>query len=92
MSLVLRKVKAGYRLEDIREKVNHLLFMDDLKLYGQNEKQIQKLVNTVRIFSIDIKQRHWNKCLAFIMKREIISKSEGIQLPNDEFIKNINKE
>ena len=35
MSLVLRDVKAGYNLGERRGKVNHLLFMDDLKLYGQ---------------------------------------------------------
>ena len=28
--------------------------MDDLKLYGQNGKQIDTLVNTVQIFSEDI--------------------------------------
>ena len=37
---MLREVKAGY---DVRGKVrvNHLLYMDDLKLHGKNEKQIQ---------------------------------------------------
>ena len=33
---ILRKAKAGYILDDI--KVNHLLFMDDLKLFAKNEK------------------------------------------------------
>ena len=32
--------------------INHLLFMDDLKLFAQNEDQID---NLVRIFSEDIK-------------------------------------
>ena len=42
LTLILREVKAGY---DLREKVriNHLLFMDDLKLYGKNENQIDTL-------------------------------------------------
>ena len=64
--------------------------MDDLKLYGQNKKRIDKLVNTVRIFSEDIRMEFGiSKCATLIMKRSIISKSEGIQLPNDESIKNI---
>ena len=38
MSLVLREVKTQYQLGDLQGKFNHLLFMDDLKLIGQNEK------------------------------------------------------
>ena len=88
MSLVLRDVKAGYNLGERRGKVNHLLFMDDLKLYGQNENQIDTLVNTVRIFSQDIGMEFGiNKCAVLIMKRGVLSKNEGIQLPNEEVIK-----
>ena len=59
-------------------------------MYGQNKKRIGKLVNTVRIFSEDIRMEFGiSKCATRIMKRSIISKSEGIQLPNDESIKNI---
>ena len=90
ISLVLREVKAGYNLGDSKGKVNHLLFMDDLKLYGQNEKQVDSLVNTVRIFSKDIGMEFGiSKCAVLIMKRGVLSRSEGIQLPNDELIKNI---
>lgn len=65
--------------------------MDDLKLYEQNKKRIGKLVNTVRIFSEDSRMEFGiSKCATLIMKRSIISKNEGIQLPNDdESIKNI---
>ena len=37
-----------------KEIINHLLYMDDLKLYAKNDKEIDALVNTVRIFSKDI--------------------------------------
>ena len=33
---------------------DHLLFMDDLKLYIQSEKGLDLLVQTVRVFSKDI--------------------------------------
>ena len=33
LSLVLRKVTAGYELKNKKVKINHLLFMDDVKLY-----------------------------------------------------------
>ena len=54
--------------------------MDDLKLYGQNKKLIEKLVNLVRIFRKDIRMGlSINKCVT----RGIISRSEGIQLLNE---------
>ena len=50
---VLRKAKARYTLGG-GEKINHLLFMDDLKLYGKSENEIKGLVSTVEVFSQDI--------------------------------------
>ena len=32
LSLILRKMKAAYEFSENKEKINHLLFMDDLKL------------------------------------------------------------
>ena len=54
ISLVLRKVKAGYEWGKKEFSLNHLLFMDDLKLYGKSEKQIDSLVRTVHILSTDM--------------------------------------
>ena len=34
LSLILRKVKAAYEFSESKEKINYLLFMDDLKLYS----------------------------------------------------------
>ena len=39
LTLVLRNVGAGYDLGQDRE-VNHLLYMDDLNVYGENENQV----------------------------------------------------
>ena len=35
-------------------KLNHLLFMDDLKLFAKNEDQIDSLIQTTHCFSTDI--------------------------------------
>lgn len=48
LSLVLRKVSVGYELKGKKVRINHLLFMDDLKLYAKNESQVESLVNTVQ--------------------------------------------
>ena len=55
LTLVLRQTKAFYELKKRGKKINHLLFMDDLKLLAKNENQTDSLVNTVRIFLEDIK-------------------------------------
>ena len=54
LSLILRKAKAAYQFSESKEKINHLLFMDDLKLYSQNEKGLDSLVQTVLVFSEDM--------------------------------------
>ena len=54
LSLSLRKAKAAYEFWESKEKINHLLFTDDLKLYSRSEKGLDSLVQTVRVFSEDI--------------------------------------
>ena len=36
---ILREIGMGQQLEKNGAKFNHLFFMDDLKLYGKNEKE-----------------------------------------------------
>ena len=52
LSSLLSSNKFGFKIEN--DIINHLLYMDDLKLYGKSEKEIDALVNTVRISSEDI--------------------------------------
>ena len=67
--LVLRQTKASHEIKKGGKKINHLLFMDDLKLFAKNEYQIDNLVNTVRTFSEDIKMEFGlPKCRVLIMK------------------------
>ena len=51
----LRETGMGYQLEKNGGKVNHLFFMDNLKLYGKNDKEIDSLIKTVWQCSEDIK-------------------------------------
>ena len=44
LSLILRKTKAVYEFSGSQEKINYLLFMDDLKLYSRNEEGLDSLV------------------------------------------------
>ena len=54
LTSVLKMTKTGKNLQKNREKINHLLYMDDLKLYAKSEKEHGSLIQTVRVFSKDI--------------------------------------
>ena len=54
LSLILRRVKFHYQFGDKKTKINHLLFMDNLKLFAKSNDQNDSLVNTVYTFSEDI--------------------------------------
>ena len=38
LTVILHKSQSAYQHSSNKEKINHLLFMDDLKLYAKNEK------------------------------------------------------
>ena len=69
-------------------KINHLLFMDDLKLYGCNEKELDSLVQTICIFAKD-KGIEFNikKCAMLVLDKGKIVKSVGLELPDGKVIK-----
>ena len=85
LSLILKKVNACY--------INHLLFIDDLKLYAKSEEQTNTLVRTVYVFSNDIGMEFGiTKCGILTMKRGKIVKSEGIKLPDGEVMKQVGQQ
>ena len=90
LSLILRKVKVGYEFSKRKEKINHLLITDDLKLYSQSEKRLHSLVQTVRVFSEDMGMEFdIEKCVMLVIEKGKILKSVGIELPNGKVIKSL---
>ena len=90
MSHILRKVKACYEIGKGEIIINYLLFMDDLKLFGKNEKELETLMNTVRIFSNDIRMDfEINKCGVLIMKRGKLSKVRGSKYHKERLSKSL---
>ena len=45
----LWKCTARYKLSKSQEKINHLMYMDDIKLFAKNEKELETLIHAVRI-------------------------------------------
>ena len=93
LPLIIKKVNACYKWGKKEYKLNHLLFMDDLKLYAKSEEQRNTLVRTVYKFSTDIGMEFGiKKCGILTMKIGEIVKSEGIKLPDGEVMKQVGQE
>ena len=54
LSHVLKKYTHGYKLRKSQEMINHLIQIDDIKLSAKNEKELETLIQAVRIYSGDI--------------------------------------
>ena len=54
VTIILRTLNQGYSLGKGKERLNHLLFMDDLQLYGSNDNEFDSLVKVVKMASRDV--------------------------------------
>ena len=64
---------------------NHLIYMDDIKLYAKNEKELETLIHTVRIYSQDIGMEFGiEKCGLLVMKSGKRHLTKGMELPNKD--------
>ena len=43
----------GFKLTESQENINHLIYMDDIKLLAKMEKDLETLIQTVRIYTQD---------------------------------------
>jgi len=90
---MLRQCDTGYKLRDGHRKINHLLFMDDLKLYRRNDREIESLVHTVQIFSEDIKMQFGiEKCATIKLQPGKVKHTEEIVLLNAQVIREIKED
>ena len=80
-----------YGSDSVEQKsINHVLSIDDLKLYGSNKREAEKLTNTVRIFTKDIRMELGvNKFAHVTMKRGKIVNTGGIELTSGQTIEKL---
>ena len=87
---ILRKCTAGYKLSRSQENINHLMYMDDIKLFEKNEKELETLIHTVRIYSQDIGMEFGiEKCALLVMKSGKRHMTDGIEQPNQDKIRTL---
>ena len=82
---ILRKCTAGSKLNKSQEKINHLMYMDDIKLFSKNEKELETQIHAVRVYSQDIgMELSIEKCAMLVMKTANRHLTVGMQLPNQD--------
>ena len=85
---ILRKCTAGCKFSISLEKINHLMYMDDIKLFAKNEKELETLIHTVRIYSQGIVMGFGiEKCALLVMKSGKLHITDGMELPNQDKIR-----
>ena len=87
---ILRKWTAGYKLSRSQEKINHLMYMDDIKLFAKNEKEVEIPIHAVRIYSQDIGMEFGiEKCAMLVMKSGKRQMTDGMELQNHDKIRTL---
>ena len=82
---ILSKCTAGYKLSKSQEKINHLIYMDGIKLFAKNEKELETLIHTVRIYNQDTEMEFGQeKCAVLVMKSGRRHLTDGMELPNQD--------
>ena len=81
LKLVLRKMKQGYSFGKGKSNLNHLLFVDDLRLYGGSQPDIDSLTQTVYTVTDGIGMKFGlDKCGVLEMHRGKESECKGITI------------
>ena len=80
---ILRKCTARYKLSKLPEKLNHLMYMDDIKMFAQNEKELETLIHALGIYSQNIGiEFGFEKCAMLVMKSSKRRLTDRMELPN----------
>ena len=93
LTIILRREKLGYKMGGQNSQlINHLLFMDDLKLYADTEEHLGDLVRIVETYSTDIGMKFGlDKCAVLTIRKGVRVACEGIRLPGGEIMREVDE-
>ena len=84
---------TGYGYKIGEEKINHLFYIDDLKLYGKNDKELDGLPCTIKTFSDDIDiELGLDECAKATFIRGRLTSTSEIKLNEDTSIRELHQE
>ena len=85
---ILRKCRAGYKISKQQEKINDLMYMDDIRIFAKNEKELETRIHAVRIYSQDMGMEFGiEKYAILIINRGKRHLTNGMELPNQDKIR-----
>ena len=92
ISRVLKNVKMGYKVDKQSLTINHMLFMDDLKLFGKSMNEIDSLVKTVETCCSEIGMVFGiAKCAVLNLNPSKVVTFDGIELQSGDKIERVDE-
>ena len=89
LSRLLQESGKGYHVSP-GVTINHLLYMDDIKLYGRNDSELPSLCSVVNTFAVDICMSFdLDKCNCITTHRGKLKENNHIELPSGEVIQQL---
>jgi hypothetical protein len=86
----LNRADCGYKVNGTERKISHLLYMDDLKLLGRNENDLENEIKIVHSISKDINTNFClEKCARICLKRGRVQSKIHIGSTFDNDIKGL---
>ena len=68
------------------------MYMGDIKLCAKNKKELETLIQIVKIYSQDIEMEFGvEKCAMLVIKSSQRHMTKGVELPNQEKIRTLEK-
>ena len=91
LSQILNDTGYGYKIHN--RNINHLFYMDDLKLFAKNDNELEGMLQTVKKFSDDIGMTFGlDKCAKASFKRGKLTKSTSLELDRITIIRDLDQE
>lgn len=89
---MINRQGLGYEI-DGENKVSHLLYMDDLKIFGKSEEQMRQAMHIVKTFSDDIRMEFGlEKCATVVFKGGKRIHGRNLQLNDGVNINNLEQD
>ena len=81
---------GGYKFTKSKKKENHLWSIDDIKIFARKKKELENLIQTVKIYSQDRGMEFGaEKCASSIMTKSKNETTEGTEPPTQESIRTL---
>ena len=93
LTMILNEESKGYKLGNSGKLVNHLLFMDDLKVYASGKDELDALLGSVEEYSNDIGMEFgMDKCAVLSVRGGQRVEGRGLELPSGEVMREVDEE